>query len=307
MKIKLASKCLKRLWMGVYGPTCQVEAEISRGRRDAREMRLLCAAVCSVARPLVHPRTVRLVATDSAAFPPIANALQGIRSKLQEASSGAGRDGALPRLVAVSKTKPVELLRAAYDAGQRDFGENYVQELISKAPEMPDDVNWRFIGKLQSNKAKPLVQGVPSLAVVETVDTPKLADRLQTAVAGLTPERTAPLGVMIQVNTSPWEGSKGGVLAEEASDLAKHIHASCPNLTLMGLMTIGEPGNVSCFDALRECRETVAQAVGVDAASLELSMGMSGDFEAAIAKGSDSVRVGSSIFGARDYPPKKDS
>lgn len=235
---------------------------------------------------------------------PIAESLATIRGKVEEATQAAGR-GSAPRLVAVSKTKPVELLQAAYDAGQRDFGENYVQELVEKAPAMPDDVNWRFIGKLQSNKAKTLVQGVPRLAVVETVDTPKLADRLQTAVAGLSPPRGTPLAVMIQVNTSPWEGSKGGVLAEDAPALAKHICGACPDLSLSGLMTIGEPGNAECFDALRACRDGVAQALAIDAASLELSMGMSGDFEAAVAKGSDSVRVGSSIFGARDYPPKK--
>ena len=179
-----------------------------------------------------------------------------------------------------------------------------MQELISKAPEMPDDVAWRFIGKLQSNKAKPLVEGVRSLAVVETVDTAKLATRLQNAVAGLSPPRTTPLGVMVQVNTSPWEGSKGGVLAEEAPALCKHIVDACPELALVGLMTIGAPGESSCFDALCECREAVARSLGVEPRSLELSMGMSGDFEAAIAKGSDSVRVGSSIFGARDYPAK---
>ena len=101
--------------------------------------------------------------------------------------------------MAVSKTKPVALLQEAYDAGQRSFGENYVQELVDKAPQMPADVSWRFIGKLQSNKAKALVQGVPSLAVVETVDTVKLADKLQNAVAALDPPRPDPLGIMVQV------------------------------------------------------------------------------------------------------------
>ena len=265
---------------------------------------LLCAI--AVARPLVHHRAGRIVAlsTSSAdAVPAIAESLAAIRGKVEQAVASAGRT-APPRLVAVSKTKPVELLRAAYDAGQRDFGENYVQELISKAPEMPADVSWRFIGKLQSNKAKPLVQSVPSLVAVETVDSAKLANKLQNAVAGLTTPRANPLNVMIQVNTSPWEGSKGGVLAEDAPGLAKHIASSCPDLTLTGLMTIGEPGNPQCFDALRECRTAVAQELSVQPSALELSMGMSGDFEAAIAAGSDSVRVGSSIFGARDYGPK---
>ena len=199
-------------------------------------MRNLLSAAALV-RPLAHPaRMQRLVC--SAGSSPIADALDTIRGKVKDAASAAGREGT-PRLVAVSKTKPVELLREAYDAGQREFGENYVQELIDKAPLMPEDVAWRFIGKVQSNKAKPLVQGVPNLAVVETVETTKLADRLQKAMAGLEAPRAAPLGVMIQVNTSPWEGSKGGVLAEDVLALAQHIAKACPDLKLVGLMTIG--------------------------------------------------------------------
>ena len=208
------------------------------------------------------------------------------------------------RLVAVSKTKPVALLREAYEAGHRDFGENYVQEIVEKAPLMPDDVAWRFIGKLQSNKAKLLVHGVPSLAVVETLDSTKLADRLQRAVDTLASPRLSPLGVMVQVNTSPWEGSKGGVAPEAAPALAVHVANACPGLQLLGLMTIGAAGDPRCFDTLRTCRDAVADTLGVPAEQLELSMGMSGDFEAAIAAGSTSVRVGSSIFGARDYSAK---
>lgn len=186
----------------------------------------------------------------------------------------------------------------------RDFGENYVQEIIEKAPNMPDDISWRFIGKLQSNKAKLLLNGVPNLAVIETVYTVKLADRLQRAAAELEPPRTNPLGIMLQVNTSPWEGTKNGLDAAEAPALAAHVAENCPALELVGLMTIGAPGESSCFQTLSDCRVAVAAKLGVAEDSLELSMGMSGDFEAAIAAGSDSVRVGSSIFGARDYSAK---
>ena len=238
---------------------------------------------------------------------PIAESLAAIQAKVSEASAAAGRSD-VPRLVAVSKTKPVELLREVYDAGVRDFGENYVQELVAKAPEMPDDVAWRFIGNLQSNKAKVLVQGVPSLTCVETVDSVKLANKLQTAVAALVPPRTQPLGVMVQVNTSPWEGTKSGVPQEEAGALARHIHEKCADLALVGLMTIGAPGESSCFDTLADCRRSIASDLGLASEdALELSMGMSGDFEVAIGKGSNSVRVGSSIFGARDYPAKQAS
>ena len=104
------------------------------------------------------------------------------------------------------------------------------------------------------------------------------------------------------MNTSPWEGSKGGVLAEDVLALATHIHSeACPDLRLVGLMTIGAPGELSCFDNLRECRDSVAAALSMPPAQLELSMGMSNDFVEAIAKGSSSVRVGSSIFGRRAY------
>jgi len=230
----------------------------------------------------------------------VAANLARVRIQLAEAAGATSP----PRLVAVSKTKPVELLREAYDAGQRDFGENYVQELITKAPALPDDIAWRFIGKLQSNKAKSLVHGVPSLTCIETVDSVKLANKLQTAVATLDPLRATPLGVMVQVNTSPWEGSKGGVLADEAPALAEHIRNACQDLRLVGLMTIGQAGEASCFGTLRDCRDAVAASLDVAPESLELSMGMSGDFEEAIRGGSNSVRVGSSIFGARDYPPK---
>ena len=209
-----------------------------------------------------------------------------------------------PRLVAVSKTKPVELLLEAYEAGQRDFGESYVQEVVVKAPLMPADTAWRFIGKLQSNKAKVLVKGVPGLVAVETLTSVKLADKLQTAAAALQPPRAVPLEVFVQVDTSPWEGTKNGVSADEAPEVAAHVQANCPALRMAGLMTIGAPGDASCFDALRSCREAVAARLGVSPESLELSMGMSGDFEAAALAGSTSVRVGSSIFGARDYPPK---
>jgi len=263
----------------------------------------LAAAATSTQPPHLPMRSqlARLLACAPAATG-ISGALGEVQKRLASAADAAEMPA--PRLVAVSKTKPVELLREAYDAGMRDFGENYVQELVSKAPEMPNDVAWRFIGKLQSNKAKLLVHGVPSLAVVETLDSAKLADRLEKAMQELSPLRSEPLGVMVQVNTSPWEGSKGGVLAEEAPALAAHVAAKCPSLRLTGLMTIGAPGKLACFTTLRECREAVAAELGIEAQALELSMGMSGDFEAAIAKGSSSVRVGSSIFGARDYPPK---
>ena len=173
-----------------------------------------------------------------------------------------------------------------------------MQELISKVTQMPPDVRWHFIGGLQSNKAKELVRCCgPLLAAIETVDSTKLADKIDAAVASL-PEalrhaRAQPLEVLIQVNTSPWEGTKNGCDAADVVGLADHIRAAFPNVKLAGLMTIGAPGEPFCFTALCDCRDALARHLKVQPSTLRLSMGMSGDFEEAVAAGSDSVRVGS--------------
>ncbi|KAG5181979.1 hypothetical protein JKP88DRAFT_269998 [Tribonema minus] len=227
-------------------------------------------------------------------------ALESVKQRVAAASAERGSAHAT-RLVAVSKTKPVSDLMAAYDAGQRIFGENYVQELIDKAPQMPEDVQWHFIGHLQSKKANGLVAKVPNLVAVETVDDDKIASKLNSACAAA--GRASKLQVYLQVDTSG-EETKSGVDPEGAPTLAKHVVEDCPNLELKGLMTIGAPDDFECFNRLAACRHEVAEALGVDAASLELSMGMSGDFEEAIARGSTSVRVGSTIFGARNYANK---
>ena len=130
-------------------------------------------------------------------------------------------------LVAVSKIKPVSDLMDAYAAGQRLFGENYVQEILDKAPRMPADVRWHFIGHLQSNKAKGLVEGVPNLHCLETIDTEKLAGMVSKAVGaakGKEPERAGALDVMVQVNTSG-EDSKSGVTPEQCGALAAFVHS----------------------------------------------------------------------------------
>ena len=206
------------------------------------------------------------------------------------------------RLVAVSKTKPLELLQQAYDAGCRVFGENYVQELVEKAPAMPDDVQWHFIGALQSNKANKLVSACPpERLTVETVSSTKLANKLHSAVDGIPGQR---LKVMVQVNTSGEDSKSGVEPGKECVELCRHIVTECPHLQLTGLMTIGAPGDLSCFQVLQDCRTAVQEAL--DLVDLELSMGMSGDYLEAIAAGATNVRVGSTIFGARQYPPKND-
>lgn len=246
---------------------------------------------------------VTLAATDGA----IRRALNAVYKRIDAVLNESGWKGerADVRLVAVSKTKPVEMLMECYEAGQRVFGENYAQELIEKASVMPKDIQWHFIGPLQSNKAAPLVKKVgSSLSLVETVSTMKLANKLNRAVGDLKKESDVDdfyrLGILIQINTSN-EKSKSGVSTSEAVTLANEICNSCPNLHFKGLMTIGAPGDMSCFNKLHQCRSEVAKSIGVAEAELELSMGMSGDFEEAIRRGATNVRVGSTIFGARDY------
>jgi pyridoxal phosphate enzyme (YggS family) len=140
-------------------------------------------------------------------------------------------------LVAVSKTKPAESIQELYNAGYRCFGENYFQELVDKAQTLPKDIQWHFIGHLQSSKAAKLVKEVPNLAVLETVDTVKLAGKLNNACEAT---GRAPLSVFIQVDTSG-EATKSGVDGgEELQELLRFIRDKCPLLRVTGLMTIGE-------------------------------------------------------------------
>ncbi|KEG12323.1 putative alanine racemase [Trypanosoma grayi] len=217
----------------------------------------------------------------------------------------AAADGRPVSLVAVSKTKSPTCLQALYDCGHRAFGENYVQELVEKAGVLPKDIRWHFIGHLQSNKVKELLEGAESLCVVQTVDSAKLASKLDTGCVTYRGGRA--LDVYLQVNTSGEESKSGTEPGEPTVELAQHIQANCKHLNLAGLMTIGMPDYTSRpenFDCLLRCRADVAAALGIPVDSLALSMGMSGDYENAIKMGSTVVRVGSSLFGQRYYPAK---
>lgn len=221
--------------------------------------------------------------------------LEGVIDRVKEASKSSDKE---VRLVAVSKTKPAWMIQSAYDVGQRHFGENYVQELLDKSVALPKDIRWHMIGHLQSNKAKSLVKGVEGLYCVETLDSTKLATILDRACAEI---KRAPLHVYVQVNTSQ-EASKHGVTPEGCIDIAKHVIETCPNLRLSGLMTIGMPDYTSTpenFRCLASCRDELCDALGLSQEDVELSMGMSSDFELAISMGSTNVRVGSTIFGTR--------
>ncbi|CAE1281248.1 yggS [Acanthosepion pharaonis] len=216
-----------------------------------------------------------------------------------------------PRLVAVSKTKPPEMIITAYNNGQKHFGENYIQELESKGNdsnilEQCKEIKWHFIGNLQRNKINKLLN-TPNLFMVETVDSKKLATALNTACQNR--KRETPLSVMVQINTSG-EETKNGCDPEEAGKIVKIIRDECPNLKLEGLMTIGaynhdlSKGPNPDFQKLLQCQKKICEEFHLNPADLQLSMGMSNDFEHAIEVGSSSVRVGSLIFGARTYVNK---
>ncbi|EFA09643.1 Proline synthase co-transcribed bacterial homolog protein-like Protein [Tribolium castaneum] len=212
-----------------------------------------------------------------------------------------------PRLVAVTKTKPVELIVQAYEAGQRHFGENYVQELEEKSHhplilEKCKEIKWHFIGHLQTNKINKVL-ATPNLYMVETVHSQKLAANLNKSWPKFGP-LDSKLNVMVQINTSA-EEEKSGIEPNEVVDLTKFVLNECPNLHLEGLMTIGKFGyDISNgpnpdFLTLRSCRDRVCRELGLDWKTVELSMGMSDGYEHAIELGSTNVRVGTAIFGER--------
>lgn len=221
----------------------------------------------------------------------VAEGLAAVQARIEAVRSTLSLQHQI-RLVAVSKLHPPETVHAAYSLGQRVFGENYVDELLSKAQACPPDISWHFVGHLQSNKVKKLLQ-VPGLSAVETMDSVKLADKLHKEW-GKTGK--PPLRVFLQVDTSG-EATKSGADASEIPEIATHVLRNCGNLSLTGLMTIGKEGDLTAFDRLRELRDSTVRALGLG--SMELSMGMSGDFEAAIRAGSTNVRVGTLIFGSR--------
>ncbi len=223
----------------------------------------------------------------------IAQRLQAIQACIHSAETAAGRQLNSVTLLAVSKGKPVALLREAFVAGQRLFGENYLQEALSKQTALADlDIEWHFIGPIQSNKTQAIAQ---HFAWVHSVDRLKIAERLNAA----RPPQLSPLQICIQVNVS-CEASKSGAPPQEVCTLADAV-ARLPHLKLRGLMAIPAPTTDTSrqyaqFRMVRELYEKLkVQGLELDT----LSIGMSEDFPAAIAEGATIVRVGSAIFGAR--------
>jgi pyridoxal phosphate enzyme (YggS family) len=220
--------------------------------------------------------------------------LSAVRERIAQAAVARGRDPRDVKLVAVSKTKPAEAIREAYAAGQRAFGESYAQELATKRDALADlaDIEWHFIGHLQTNKAKVVARAAD---VVHAVDSVVLARELGKRV--LSAERAHPVPVLIEVNVSG-EPQKHGAAASELGDVMAAVQAE-PWLALRGLMTVPPLGDLEAARRTFETLATLRSLHGGPAVLPELSMGMSADLEIAIACGATMVRVGTAVFGAR--------
>lgn len=222
----------------------------------------------------------------------IAKNIAKVRTRIREAEQACGRAPASTGLLAVSKTKPAAAIREAHACGQQHFGENYLQEALDKQPLLADlPLTWHFIGPVQSNKTRPIAE---HFDWVHSVDRLKVAQRL----SDQRPAHLPPLNICLQVNISG-EASKSGCSPEELPALATAI-SQLPNLHLRGLMAIPEPTDDrqqqhANFARLRQLRDALNLPLDC------LSMGMSDDLEAAVAEGATWVRIGTALFGARDY------
>lgn len=281
--------------------------------------------------PTTEPQTPPNMAATPARTSALLSNLSAITARISTAAAHSPNPAKPIRLVAVSKLKPASDILALHNppTSHLHFGENYLQELLEKSRILPPSIKWHFIGGLQSNKCVTLARDVRGLWAVESVDTEKKANLLnkgwgerkpdeeesevlQSRAQGGEGESDTRLRIYIQVNTSG-EENKAGIEPAAAPGLARFIREKCPRLKLQGVMTIGAiarskattPENENeDFVCLRETRDRIVSELGLSGAEaeLELSMGMSSDFEGAIALGSDQVRVGTTIFGER--PPK---
>ena len=218
---------------------------------------------------------------------------QSVLDQIQQACGRVQRDPASVQLLAVSKTHPSQSLREMYQAGQRSFGENYLQEALTKIDELQDlEIEWHFIGHVQRNKTKHLaekfdwVHGVDRLIIAERLSSQRMDSR-------------KPLNICIQVNIDG-QDSKDGCQPDEVAELVKQI-SQLPNIRLRGIMVIPAPENSVAFSDAKTLFEQVKSLHARPQDWDTLSMGMSGDLDAAIAAGSTMVRVGTALFGARDY------
>lgn len=220
-----------------------------------------------------------------------------VNSKVLQACDRVHRNHKEVTLIAVSKTKPLEDLKEAYLAGARDFGENKVQEMLDKIPQLPEDIRWHMIGHLQRNKVKYIVDKV---YMIHSVDSFRLAEEISREAV----KKNVTVKILIEVNVGE-EESKFGVSVEETADLVEKI-AALPGIAVEGLMTIApyvtDPGeNRDIFKQLRNLAVDISKK-NIDNVNMNvLSMGMTGDYQVAVEEGATLVRVGTGIFGERNY------
>lgn len=220
-----------------------------------------------------------------------------VQENIENACRNAGRNFDEVTLIAVSKTKPVSMLMEAYEQGQREFGENKVQKLLEKYEVMPKDIHWHMIGHLQRNKVKYIVDKV---VLIHSVDSLRLAQEISREAV----KKNLTVSVLIEVNVAD-EESKFGVSAEDTLPLVRQI-ALLPGIRIKGLMTIApyvenSEENRQYFKILRQLAVDITRK-NIDNVSMNiLSMGMSGDYEVAVEEGASLVRVGTGIFGERQY------
>ena len=223
--------------------------------------------------------------------------LEEVEEKIAKACERAGRAREEVTLIAVSKTKPVEMLQEIYDEGIRDFGENKVQELTEKYEVMPKDMKWHMIGHLQRNKVKYIVDKV---ALIHSVDSLRLAETIENEAA----KHNVTVPILIEVNVAQ-EESKFGLKTEEVLSLVESV-AALPHINIKGLMTIApyveDPEeNRGIFRQLKKLSVDIA-AKNINNVNMSvLSMGMTGDYQVAVQEGATMVRVGTGIFGERNY------
>ena len=223
--------------------------------------------------------------------------LEQVRKNIDEACRMAGRDPKEVTLIAVSKTKPVSMLKEAYDAGARCFGENKVQEIMDKHPQLPEDIQWHMIGHLQRNKVKYIVDKV---SMIHSVDSLRLAQTIEQEAA----KHNVCVPVLLEVNVAQ-EESKFGLKMDEVLPLIDTI-ADFPHIKVQGLMTIAPyvenaEDNRDFFRHLRKLSVDI-EAKNINNVSMSvLSMGMTGDYQVAVQEGATMVRVGTGIFGERNY------
>lgn len=223
--------------------------------------------------------------------------LQSVQDNIKEICRKCGRNPEDVTLIAVSKTKPNEMLMEAYDSGIREFGENYVQELSDKIETLPDDINWHMIGHLQRNKVKYIVGKV---AMIHSVDSLRLAE----AIDNESSKKGVKTDILVEVNVAN-EENKFGVTLEEAEDFIRQL-SHFDNIVVRGLMTsaplVDNPEKNRVF--FRQLRQLLVDinAKNIDNIHMDvLSMGMTNDYNIAIEEGATHVRVGTAIFGARNY------